>query len=801
MPNKKEFNKNGVFVNGDDNINFKKFIGKIVGRRYLFIGSIIVFAALAFLYTHYATPAYKVNSKITVEDDQSNSLESKTTSSSMLDFSDLLDMSSNVYNELDILTSNNLMTEVTKDMHLNVVIYQKARITKEELYDTSPFDVTVIEKADSLQERNYNIELKNGIIHLTNSKDDVDLKVKFDQVVHLEQYDLIFKPNHGKPIDELGYILNIKSVDDKVDELSKAFDVQLTDKKSTTLALTLEYPNSKKGEAIVTKLMDLYLKSNLQNKKEMADSTLNFIDTRLKIVNSQLSGVENNFSEFKKQNQLADIDEQGKALVGNVTDYYNKLNDQEAQLLLLNDVEKYINNPANKRLIPNTFSVQDPVFVAAIGKYDDVLLQRDQMAMSYKDKNPFMKNIDDDLEAARVSLVKSFYAYKKFVESAIKDLKSKNNVLTEQVKSVPEKEKVFLDYSRRQDFTQQLYLYLLQKREETAISQTSTLSTARIISNAKADYLPFQPKKGMIYLLGLVLGFLVPYGYITAIDILNIKILNKEDIQSNTSVPILGEIGHNTLEESVILFDNSRSVVSEQFRALRTNLQFVLNPKGTNVILITSSMSGEGKSFISTNLGTVLSLTGKRVLLMELDLRKPKLSEALNLDSSFGFTNYMVSYELKLEDIIQPLAFSKNCFAISSGPVPPNPSEILNSERFAEMIVELKTKFDYIIIDSSPIGLVSDAQLIEKYCDVNLYIVRQEYTFKSQLNIINELVDDGKFKRAYLVINDIKTKKGGYYGYGYGYGHGYGYGYGYGENGHTKRGKKLVKYVKEEVKG
>lgn len=791
MPNQREFNRNGLAVENSDNFDFKKLVGKILSLWHLFLISIIVFVGLAFLYIRYAEPSYKINSKITVQDDQSSSmLGGKGSSSSMMNFSDLLDLSSNVYNELDILTSNSLMTDVTNAMHLNITIYQKGRIKSDELFDESPFDVRVIQKKDSLQERKFNIEINNDKIHLTNSKEDVDVNVKFGQTVSLVQYDLVFIKKPEKWVNKLGYNLVIQSVDDKVSELSKDFQVDLTDKKSTTLALTLEYPNSKKGEAIITELMNLYLQANLKSKKETADSTLSFIDSRLNIVSAELTGVENNFSKYKQQNQLADIDEQGKALVANVSDYYNKLNTQQMQLALLKDVEKYITDTSNKRLIPNTLTVQDPVFLAAIATYNQVLMQRDQMALSYKDSNPIMKNIDANIENARGSLLASFNAYKNVLVASIVELKSKNSLLTNEVKNVPQKERIYLDYSREQDLKQQLYLYLLQKKEETAISKTSTLSTSRIIDRAKADYLPYKPKKAIIYLFGLIIGILAPYGYINARDMLNIKILKKEDIESNTSIPILGEIGNNVdNKSSLLIFKNSRSIVSEQFRSLRTNLQFVLNSKGSNVILITSSMSGEGKSFVSLNLGSVISLTGKKVLFMELDLRKPKLSLNFGLDNSFGFTNYMVSDDIKVDEIIKPIPASENCSIISSGPIPPNPAELLLNDRFGDLIAILRKMFDYIVIDSAPIGLVSDAQLIEKFCDVSLYVVRQEYTYKSQLNIINDLVDNGKFRRSYLVVNDIKAKKGGYYGYVYGQGYGYGYdGYGLEDN-TSKRSK------------
>jgi len=459
-------------------------------------------------------------------------------------------------------------------------------------------------------------------------------------------------------------------------------------------------------------------------------------------------------------------------LVDNVSDYYQKLNEQEVQLSILNDISKYLNNPANKRIIPSSLTVPDPVFAAGIGMYNQLLIQRDQLYLSYKDSNPILQNLNQSIETARQSLVNSFEAYKKNILMSIDAIKRQNTKLNAEVRGVPKKQRTFMDFSREQDLRQQLYLFLLQKREETAISETSTLSTARIIDPAKSDYKPYKPKKYIILLFGAVIGLVLPWAYLNLRDLINVRISSKEDVISNTKVSILGEIGNNPETSSLSVIQNSRSILSEQFRSLRTNLQFVLDNDKPNVIMLTSSMSGEGKSFIALNLASVLALGDKRVVVMELDLRKPKLSENAGVDSSIGFTNYVVSSSLQTADILKPTAFSENVYIIPAGPIPPNPAELLLNKRLEILINNLKSEFDYVIIDSAPIGLVADAQLIETHCDVCLYVARQNYTYKAQLGILNDLVLEQKFRHAYLVINDIKNRKGGYYGSGYGYSYG-----------------------------
>jgi capsular exopolysaccharide synthesis family protein len=773
---KKDFEDEGGFDIGG-------FVSKIRHFWYLFLISIIACIALAYLYTRYATPAYQINSEILVEDQSTSPGTKGLGSSAMMDFSDLLGSPSNAYNEMDILRSKSLMTNVVKEMHLNITIYKKGKIKSDELYDEAPFNVVVIVKRDSISPKAYNIKIENdkihiasklGLLHISKTQNEnLDKTISFGETIRLEQFDFIITRKPGK-IDPEGYEITFQSIDSKVSELTKRFGVDLTDKKSTTLALSFEYPNSKKGEAILQKLMTLYLLYNVENKKETADSTLAFIDDRLKIVSNQLTGVETKFTEFKKQNNIANVDEQAKALVGNVSDYNGKVNEREVQLSVLDDISKQVNDPANKRIIPSSLAVQDPVFAAAIGAYNQLVVQRDQLTLSYKETNPVIKNLDAEVEMARQSLLKSFNSYRNSLTVGLNALKTQNNALGKEVKNVPQKERVFLDYTRQQNLKEELYLYLLQKREETAISRTSSLSTARIIDPAKSDFSPYKPNKMYILLIGLFCGLTIPIVSIFLKESLNTKLLNKDDILKNTSTTVIGEIGNNTdNNKPLAVYQNSRTYLSEQFRALRTNLQFILNNDQSSVILVTSSMGNEGKSFITLNLASVLALGGKKVLMIELDLRKPKLSSYAGMEHSQGFTSYAISNSLTYADIIKPSEFSENVYILPAGPIPPNPAELLLGHRLEELVNELRTKFDYIVIDSAPVGLVSDAQLIEKHADVCLYVVRQKYTFKSQLSILNNLVSEKKFRRAYLVINDIDQNKGGYYGYGNGqeYGH------------------------------
>jgi len=394
--------------------------------------------------------------------------------------------------------------------------------------------------------------------------------------------------------------------------------------------------------------------------------------------------------------------------------------------------------------------------------------------LSYTNDNPVMKNLESQVENARVNLLLNINTYKKSLQVGKQELQKQNSGFTGQLKQLPGKERNYLDFARQQNLKQELYLFLLQKREETAISRNSTISSSRIIDMAKSDFTPYKPKKSIIYLIGLIIGVILPSVYLLVKELLNVRIGAKSDITSATLAPILGEIGHNNDKQSLVAGTNSRSVISEQFRSLRTNLQFVLDSSKPSTILFTSSMSGEGKSFLSLNLGSALALTGKKVVFMEMDLRKPKLSESVGLTIENGFTNYAISEDAQYnyKKLLKPLSFNSNCYLISSGPIPPNPAELLDNGKLEKLVAYLKTEFDYIIIDCAPVGLVTDALMIGKSADLTLYVTRQSYTYKVQLDIVNDLIISKKLKNLYLIVNDIKAEKAGYSSYGQAYGYG-----------------------------
>ncbi|AZI25173.1 polysaccharide biosynthesis tyrosine autokinase [Pedobacter sp. G11] len=434
----------------------------------------------------------------------------------------------------------------------------------------------------------------------------------------------------------------------------------------------------------------------------------------------------------------------------------------------MNDLEKYMMDASkNKRVFPTSILPQDMVFSDLMNQYNALLLERDRQLLSLTDESPVIKNIDNQILETRLGILSNIRSTKNSYIITRDKLRSQLQNAEGKISGVPQIEKNYLKLARNRDIKQELYIFLMQKAEETAISKTSNISVAKIIDPPKANNNPISPKKNIVYFIGLLMGLLIPAAVIIIVDLLKTTISSKEDITKLTNVPIVGEIGHNVETDNMVVANQSRSAISEQFRALRTNLSFYLKNDNEKIILLTSSMSGEGKSFTAINLGNILALAGKKVLLMELDLRKPGLSAKLGVKNQIGFSNYTIDSTVKVENIIKPLTVNKNLYIISSGPLPPNPAETLLSEHTPGLIEKLKQQFDYIIMDAPPIGIITDAQLLAPYANLTLYVVRQKITNKQQLSIVDELYKDEKIKNLAIVVNDINTKL---YGYGYGYG-------------------------------
>ncbi len=754
----------------EENVSeFRNLMAVVINYWYLFAAGVAICLIAAFCYIQYLPSQWNIASKIIVEDDK-NSPSKSLTSNVSSDLSSLFDIKSNADNEVKVLKSRSLLKKVIADLNINIHVYKKSALRSTELFGDAPFTVQLSNNEDLPKISKYVVEILNADTYrLTDSKNDVDVTGSFGRPVQLANYNLVL--DKAKKFEPEGkYNVIVKSLKQAENELAGKFTAGLDDKQATVIDLQLSYENPKKGELILQKFMQFYLQNNLANKIRIADSTMKFIDNRLIVVGAELNKVEKNLERYKVSNKISDINAQSKALIEGANDYQKKLNDNDVQLAVVNDLYKYVNDVNNPQVVPSSLITKDMSFGSAINAYNEMLIRKEQLKLTLLETSPVIKNLDQQIELARTALMSSLKNYRHSLQISQAEVKQQNSEIDSKIANAPVKERIYLDYSREQSLKQDLYLYLLQKREETAISQTATISNCRILDNAESEEDPYGPKRSLIYTIALFAGLFIPATGLSLKELFNTRISTKADIEKHTDVPLLGEISRNNNKKKLLIYNDARSIISEEIRALRASLKYVTDRKKSNVIMFTSSMSGEGKSFISLNLGNSIAMSGKKVVLLELDLRKPKLLKYIGVNTSYGFTDYVVSEDSDLDKLIKPSTFNDNFYFISSGTVPPNPAELLMGDQLKTLIQTLKKKFDYVIIDTAPVGMVADALIIEEFADITCFVVRQNYTHKSQLGVLNDLRRSGKIKQLYLIVNDIEVKNNNITGYGYGYG-------------------------------
>ena len=528
------------------------------------------------------------------------------------------------------------------------------------------------------------------------------------------------------------------------------------------------------------------------DKNEIAQKTAEFIDERISIISKELGSTEADLETFKRDAGITDLTSEAQiALAGNA-EYEKKSVENRTQISLVNDLRKYLRGNEYE-VLPSNVGLQDAALIGAIERYNEMLVERKRLLRTSTENNPAIVNLDTSIRAMKANVQATLEGTLQGLMITKSNLDREASRYSRRISNAPGQERAYVSIARQQEIKAGLYLMLLQKREENAIALAATANNAKIIDEAIADDTPVSPKRSMIYLIALVLGVGIPVGIIYLIELTKFKIEGRADVEKLTSVPIIGDIPltdeKNDKNGSIAVFENKNNLMSETFRNIRTNLQFMLD-NDQKVILVTSTVSGEGKSFVSANLAISLSLLGKKVVIVGLDIRKPGLNKVFHLSNKEkGITQYLSNPETDLMELVQPSDINKNLFILPGGSVPPNPTELLARNGLDKAIEILKQNFDYVIMDTAPIGMVTDTLLVGRVADLSVYVCRADYTHKAEYTLINELAIEKKLSKLCTVINGVDLKKrkyGYYYGYGkygkyYGYGKRYGYGYGYGE--------------------
>ena len=566
-----------------------------------------------------------------------------------------------------------------------------------------------------------------------------------------------------------------------------------TSKTTSIVALNLNETNTARAADFINTLVALYNEDANNDKNEVASKTAEFIDGRIQIINKELGTTEAELASYKQQAGLTDLTSDAQLALKENSEYTQKRAENSTQLRLVEFLQGYINNPENEwEVIPANVGLSDQGLSSAIDNYNQMLIERKRLLHTSSENNPAVKTLDAGIRAMRVNVQTTVESVKKGLLITQSDLNRQAERYESRISSAPQQERELVSIARQQEIKANLYLMLLQKREENAITLAATANNGRIINTPMAGNAPVSPNGKMYYLIALILGIAAPVGFLYLRNLLKFRIETRTDIEKITNIPVIGDVPHTELskENPIVIRENKNDLMEEIYRSVRTNVQYMLRP-GEKVILFTSTTSGEGKSFNAGNLAVSLAYMGKKVIIVGLDIRKPGLNKVFKLSrKERGITQYLADPTLPLESLWQQSEISPNLYILPGGQVPPNPTELVERDALKKAIDTLRERFDYVILDTAPIGMVTDTQIIARQADMSIYVCRADYTQKADFEVVNALRAEKKLPNMCILLNDIdmdKRQNGYYYGYGkygkygkYGYGKKYGYGYGYG---------------------
>lgn len=735
----------------------------------------------AYVKLRYSTPIYSVAGKLLVSTQSPyGGGQDKFDDIFMMQRADKLN------DEIEIIKSRSIASRVVNALGLQKQVYNKGKIRSSVVYRKDvPFNFEILALPDSLSGFSVLISLHGENEFLLNEQPQ---KHYFNEVIKLNDVHFRITSNDKdrKWFSSNDFLVSWQPTENVAASLSGGINVNRVNDFANVLLLSYLNENTRLGADIVNQYMKEYQQASLEDKREIAAKTLAFIDDQLKAVFQDLGGVEQNLKNYREKYKFINPTQQSQLFFGELSETNKTLAELEIKLKITDYLINYLSSENNRfKIIPSVLGIEEPTLLQQVTEFNSLQLERETKLRNIAPNNPLILTLEVALEKLRNDMLENLRNVRQTFTLALDAIKSKNREADRLINSIPSKEKQLLEVTRQQNILQELYQYLLQKKLETAIASASTISNIKVVEPALVSSVPVSPNRRSLYIFAIIIGVAVPTSIIFLKEYLNDKIKGKSEIQQITQTPILGEIGHAEGGHTLVVTRNNRRFLAEQFRIIRSNLQYILPNVSKPVLLVTSSFSGEGKSFVSTNLGSVLALSGKRTVILEFDIRKPKIMKGLGLHERKGITNYIVG-SVDLHDVVHPVPDVDNLYVIPCGPVPPNPAEMLLSEKIEQLFSELRKQFDAIIIDTAPVGLVSDAVTLGRYAESTIYIVRHNYTLKKQVQMIDDIYRQKKLPHLSIIVNDISTGGGyGYYGYGgYGYGYGYGDGSGNGESGY-----------------
>ena len=769
-------------------INFQTIYTAVILHWKWFVLSLIICMGSAMIYLRYKTPVYQAYAKLLIKDDDSRGRGGK---SGVLTTSNLgiMSNSTGIDNEMEILSSLSIAQQAVRDLKLYVNYSLEGKVKDHLIYNSEPISVDL--DPSHLEKLNYPISLeinRKGSSYTvtgeylnpkTGVKNSIEKTItSFPTRIDTKTGIITLQSNGDRGLLPEGRALKVTILSPKsvAAKYAGSLSVSQTSKTTTIAELVLKDESPQRAVDYLRQLAICYNRQANEDKNEIAVRTEEFINGRLEKINAELGSTEGSLEEYKKRNNMVELKMNAAQAVQNQDVYSQKLAEANTQMALLNSISEYMNDPSNKyQTLPSNVGLSDASATSLIDKYNDIVITRNRLLRSASESSPTVTPLTAQLDDLTSSIKRAMIQARKSMEIERNNIANMYGRYASQTNATPEQERILTQIGRQQDVKSGLYLMLLQKREENSISLAATADKGKLIDDPQ--YMgKVSPKSSMIMLIALILGLAIPAGVIFIVNFMRYKIEGHEDVAKLTSLPILADIAVASetakTKADIVVHENQNNQMEEVFRSLRTNLQFIM-AENEKVVLFTSSTSGEGKTFTAANLAVSFALLDKKVVLVGLDIRKPRLAELFEInDHQHGITNLLTQPDPTAADVKKQIlksGISNNLDILMAGPIPPNPAELVARKSLDQVIDILKETYDYVLIDSAPVGLVTDTLQIGRVANATVFLCRADYTPKEAFGYINDLAKEKKLPNMCVVINgiDMSKKKYGYY-YGYG---------------------------------
>lgn len=758
-----------IFGKEQNDTTIRDLILNYLKKWPVFLVCLVVCIGLGILYIKFTVPKYLATTSFLVKE----SAVDKGSSSDLIENALHGKSQININNEILQFGASNLMERTVAKNQFNISCYIKGKVMDNDIYKDAPFNIQVKHVTDS--NRIYKFVVKNldsigGDILYGIEKKENKYLFKWNIPLNIAEQTIVLNSKNNVQKNTATYIVEWNPVKSTANILSKELALKNFDNKTSVIEVFLKSTNLEKGKDVLNALFAEFNLTDIEDRNKLSTSTVQFIDERLLNISGELKGVEGNLEHYQGNNQLVDIKSQSAQSLENSSIAAKTIKDLSVQQGIVAMIQNYFSNPSNgNKLVPSSLGLNDGTLTLLINQYNELQLKREREAPLVAPNSTVMQDLNTQINSLKSSMLESLSSIEKNLRLQESSFQGQNNKFQGFLSSVPHNERVLQEIKRKQGITEGLYLYLLQKREEAAISSTANNVVHFKQIDLATGYGPVEPNKVNIILYMSLLGLFLAFGWIYIKELLNDKINSRQDIIKKLPLFIIGDINHISKKKKQAIAVIDRSIISEQFRTIRTNISFLIKNKYEKTILVTSSAKGEGKSFVSLNLAAVCALPGKKVALLEFDIRMPVISDLLNLNNEKGITSYLSGNEQELDELYHIMPEIPTLHIYPCGPLPANPGDLLLSDNLQKLFENIKSNYDYIIVDTPPARFVSDTFILKKHCDILVYVIRQNYTLKKHLDFVADIAGDKTSATVGLILNDVKSSENFGYGYDYGY--------------------------------